>query len=175
MNKLMAILMLVAPVFGQTSVKDALVKHWTTSGEFTIAVAQKMPADSYNFRPNPEEMSFGQLMAHIAVINQNACAYASGMTRPALSGKIAEWSKATDKAEVDKDTAIQFLSDSFGFCNKAVAAMTADRMDTVAGPPARNLTGFEWLWAYFTHTAHNRGQAEVYLRVKGIKPQEYVF
>ena len=175
MKELMAILMLATPVFGQTSVKDALVKHWKTSGEFTVAVAQKMPADGYNFRPNPEEMSFGQLMAHIAVINQNACAYASGMTRPTLSGKIAEWSKATDKVEVDKDTAIQFLSDSFEFCNKAVAAMTPNRMDTVAGPPARNLTGFEWLWAYFTHTAHHRGQAEVYLRVKGIKPPEYAF
>ena len=39
----------------------------------------------------------------------------------------------------------------------------------------RKMTGFEWLWAYFTHTAHHRGQAEVYLRVKGIKPPDYVF
>jgi hypothetical protein len=28
------------------------------------------------------------------------------------------------------------------------------------GRPDR-LTGFEWLWAYFTHTAHPRAQAEV--------------
>jgi uncharacterized damage-inducible protein DinB len=27
----------------------------------------------------------------------------------------------------------------------------------------------------FTHTAHTRGQAEVYLRVKGIKPPDYRF
>jgi uncharacterized damage-inducible protein DinB len=53
--------------------------------------------------------------------------------------------------------------------------MTPSRMDTVVGPPARNLTGFEWLWAYFTHTAHHRAQAEVYLRVKGIKPPDYKF
>ena len=53
--------------------------------------------------------------------------------------------------------------------------MTAERMETVVGPPARNLTGFEWLWGYFTHTAHHRGQAEVYLRVKGIKPPDYRF
>ena len=26
-----------------------------------------------------------------------------------------------------------------------------------------------------THTAHHRGQAEVYLRVKGIKPPAYTF
>jgi hypothetical protein len=46
---------------------------------------------------------------------------------------------------------------------------------TVVGTPARNLTGGEWLWAYFTHTAHHRGQAEVYLRLKGIRPPDYDF
>jgi uncharacterized damage-inducible protein DinB len=77
--------------------------------------------------------------------------------------------------EVDRDTAVQFLTDTFDFCNKAVAAMTPERFDTIEGPPARNMTGFEWLWSYFTHTAHHRGQAEVYLRVKGITPPSYAF
>jgi len=171
----LAILSAAFPVMAQTTVKDALVKHWKTSGEFTIAVADTMPADSYNFRPNPEEMSFGQLMAHIGAANLNACTNASGMTMPALSAKIAEWSKDTKKVELDKETAMQFLKDSFDFCNQAVASMTPSRMDTVVGPANRNLTGFEWLWGYFTHTAHHRGQAEVYLRVKGIKPPDYRF
>jgi uncharacterized damage-inducible protein DinB len=171
-------LMLIAlglPAVAQSSVKDALVKHWKTSGEFTIAVADAMPADGYNFRPNPEEMSFGELMAHIAGVNENACSIASGLTKPELPAKIVEWSKATTKVEVSKETAMPFLKESFEFCDKAVAAMTPERMDTVVGPPARNMTGFEWLWAYFTHTAHHRGQAEVYLRVKGIKPPDYRF
>jgi uncharacterized damage-inducible protein DinB len=170
-----AMLPLCLPLFGPTTVKDSLVKHWKTSGEFTLAVARAMPADSYNFRPVPAEMNFGQLMAHIAGINLYACANASGLARPALPPKIAEWTKDTEKVEVSKDTAVQFLVDSFDFCNKAVAAMTPERMDKVVGPPARNMTGFEWLWAYFTHTAHHRGQAEVYLRVKGIQPPDYTF
>jgi uncharacterized damage-inducible protein DinB len=171
----LAILSAALPVMAQTTVKDALVKHWKTSGEFTIAVADTMPADSYNFRPNPEEMSFGQLMAHVGAANLNACTNASGMTKPALPAKIAEWSKDTKKVELEKETAVQFLKDSFDFCNQAVASMTPSRMDTVVGPANRNLTGFEWLWGYFTHTAHHRGQAEVYLRVKGIKPPDYRF
>ena len=155
--------------------KDVLGKHWRTSGEFTLAVASAMPAEHYTFKPSPEEMNFGQLMAHIAAINQNACANASGFARPALEGKIAEWAKDTQKTDVDKDSAVRFLTSSFEFCYKAVDAMTPERLDKVVGPPARNLTGFEWLWAYFTHTAHHRGQAEVYLRVKGIKPPDYRF
>jgi uncharacterized damage-inducible protein DinB len=53
--------------------------------------------------------------------------------------------------------------------------MPAANADKVVGPPNRNLTGVEWLWSYFTHTAHHRGQAEVYLRLKGIKPPAYTF
>ncbi len=174
-TNLFTVLALALPAVAQTTVQDAMVKHWKTSGEFTIAVAAAMPAESYNFRPNPEEMSFGQLMAHIAGINLNACGNASGLARPALPPKIVEWSKDTQKVDVAKDTALQFLRQSFDFCDQAVASMTASRMDAVVGPPSRHLTGFEWLWAYFTHTAHHRGQAEVYLRVKGIKPPDYAF
>ncbi|MBC7927903.1 MAG: DinB family protein [Bryobacteraceae bacterium] len=163
------------PAFSQASVKDALTRHWKTSGEFTLAVAEKMPDDGYTFRPNPEEMNFGQLMAHIAGVNLNACANASGLTKPELPPKILTWSKDAQKVDVEKGPAIAFLKDSFAFCDKAVAAMTPELLDNVQGPPNRKLTGFEWLWGYFTHTAHHRGQAEVYLRVKGIKPPDYRF
>jgi uncharacterized damage-inducible protein DinB len=176
MQKVMPlIVVLCLPAFAQNSMKDALIKHWKTSGEFTIAVAEAMPAENYNFRPNPEEMGFGQLMAHIAGANIYACATASGLPRPTAPAKIDEWNKNPNKLDVDKETAVAFMKDSFEFCNKAVAAMTPEKFDKVVGPPARNLTGFEWLWSYFTHTAHHRGQAEVYMRVKGIKPPDYKF
>jgi uncharacterized damage-inducible protein DinB len=174
-KNLFILLALAFPALAQTTVKDALVKHWKTSAELTLAVARAMPAESYDFRPVPAEMSFGELMAHIGGVNLNACANASGLERPALPPKIAAWAKDTEKVEVDRDTAIQFLGDSFDFCIKAAASMTPERLDSVVGPAARHLTGFEWLWAYFTHTAHHRGQAEVYLRVKGIKPPPYTF
>ena len=169
------LILLALPSHAQSTVKDSLVKHWKTTGEFTIAVAEAMPAEDYSFRPSPAEMSFGELMAHIGGVNLNACTNASGLVRPALPPKISEWAKDNERVEVDKQTAIAFLRDSFAFCNEAVASMTPERMDSVVGPPNRHLTGFEWLWAYFTHTAHHRGQAEVYLRLKGIKPPEYAF
>lgn len=162
-------------MFGQSSVKDALARHWKVSGDFTVAVAEAMPADGYNFRPNPEEMSFGQVMAHIANANVNACANASGLTKPDVPASLQAWSKAPQKTDVSREDAISFLKQAFSFCDKAIGSVTPEKLDNIQGPPNRKLTGFEWLWSYFTHTAHHRGQAEVYLRVKGIKPPDYKF
>jgi hypothetical protein len=169
-----AILSLLAvPALAQSTIKDALVKHWKTSGDFTIAVAKLMPADSYGFKPVPDELTFGQVLIQVARANLGACALASGTKRPDVSSTLVE--EESGKREADKDSIIQFLASSFDFCNQAVAGMTPEKLDAVVGPPNRKMTGFEWLWAYFTHTAHHRGQLEVYLRLKGIKPPEYVF
>jgi uncharacterized damage-inducible protein DinB len=174
-TKVFTLIALALPAFAQTGVKDALARHWKTSGDFTIAVAKTMPAESYNFRPNPDEMNFGQVMAHIAIANLSACSRASGMPRPELPAAIAAWSKNTDKIDVDRAAAIQFLTDSFSFCSSAVNSMSPEKLSAMVGPEGRQMSAFEVLWSYFTHTAHHRGQAEVYLRVKGIKPPDYVF
>ncbi len=172
-KKLFTLVALALPAFSQTTIKDALVKHWKVTGDFTVAVAKLMPAESYSFRPVPEELSFGQLMIQIAVANVGACAYASGMTRPPTPEKLAAALK-DEKIDAPKDLAIEYLTDTFKFCNDAMASVTPEKLDAMVGG-GRKMTGFEWLWAYFTHTAHHRGQAEVYLRVKGIKPPDYVF
>ena len=44
-------------------------KDWQISKQFTLDVANAMPADSYTYRPNPEEMTFGEQIIHIAVAN----------------------------------------------------------------------------------------------------------
>jgi uncharacterized damage-inducible protein DinB len=172
-KNLLTLIALSLPALAQTTLHDSMVKHWKTTEDFTLAVAQAMPADSYGFKPVPAELSFGQLMVQIAAANVGACSMASGMTAPPTPEKLAAALK-DEKVDVDKDAASKFLTETFDFCNKAVAAMTPEKMDAVVGRN-RKMTGFEWLWAYFTHTAHHRGQAEVYLRVKGITPPTYTF
>src|SRR5580700_3873044 len=132
MKKIFITLALAIPAFSQSSIKDALAKHWKVTGDFTIAVAKLMPADQYGFRPVPVELSFGQLMVQIGGANLNACALASGMQRPAVPAKLSDALK-DEKIDIDKDTAVQFLTDSFDFCNKAVASMTLEKMDAMAG------------------------------------------
>jgi hypothetical protein len=45
------------------------VRDWQISKQFTIDVANAMPSEFYDFKPNPEEMSFGEQMLHIALSN----------------------------------------------------------------------------------------------------------
>jgi len=171
---LTAMIALAAPVLAQSGIKDALVKHWKTTTDFTIAVAKQMPPDQYGFRPVPEELSFGQLMVQIAAANVAACSRVSGTKGPAAPEKLTAALK-DEKVDVEKQSAVQYLTDTFQYCNEVVAAVTPEKLDEPLGTGTRKLTGFEWLWAYFTHTAHHRGQAEVYLRIKGIVPTTYTF
>ena len=160
---LSALLAALPALAAENDAKTVFANHWQTTKAFTLAVADAMPAESYDFKPNPEEMSFGQLMIHIADANSRFFARAAG-TEP-----LAKPSGA------DKPTAIKFLTESFDKCAKDLDAMTPEQMGKMVGPEGRQVQASEALWAGFTHTAHHRGQAEVYLRVKNIKPPGYRF
>ena len=146
---------------------DNFAKHWENSVTLTEAVADAMPADGYSFVPpstvEPKEMSFGELMVHIVLADVGAFSRVSGMKGPAKPA-------TTDKAAVTA-----FMKDGFDFCTKAFGSLTDDQKSKMIGPEGKQMTGGEVLWAYFTHTAHHRGQAEVYLRLKGVKPPTYTF
>jgi uncharacterized damage-inducible protein DinB len=172
MKKIMmlAALVLAAPVFAADD-GAMFAKHWQTSKVFTLAVADAMPAADYNFKPNDAEMSFGKVMVHIALANNRAFAAVSGLPAPETPAKIAAAYKDPHGGVFDKESSVQFLRDSFDFCTKALAESGPEKLDAITG----GMTGRERMWAYFTHTAHHRGQAEVYLRIKNIKPPDYAF
>ena len=148
-------------------------KHWKLSGEFTLDVAKAMPAENYTFKPNDEEMDFGRVMVHIGLANNNAFAIFSGKDNPTPQTILALYKDA--KTTFKKDDVIKFLTDSFAFADTVLAANENNRLNMTLGPENRKMLGVEWIWSYFTHTAHHRGQAEVYMRVKNVKPPAYRF
>jgi hypothetical protein len=58
---LFTLLAIAIPTAAQTTQKDILIKHWKTSGDFTVAVASAMPADGYTFRPTPNGNEFRRI------------------------------------------------------------------------------------------------------------------
>ena len=72
-NVLLAALTLLPALAADSDPKAIFAKHWHTAKEFTLAVAEAMPPDSYDFKPNPEELTFGYLMIHIGEQNSTSC------------------------------------------------------------------------------------------------------
>jgi len=157
-----ACLLACVPMLAQEA-KDVR-KHWNTSKEFTLAVANAMPDADYSFKAAAPEMSFGEMVVHIAQANGSYCGRATGKKSP-----------IGNAAGMDKASATKLLEESFDFCAEAISALNGADFDKMMGPAGRQSSTRELLWAGFTHVAHHRAQLEVYLRLKGIKPPDYQF
>jgi uncharacterized damage-inducible protein DinB len=107
-------------------------------------------------------MTFGELISHIATTNYAFCAGLKDSAAPSLPSP-------TDKAAI-----VKLLSDSFEYCSPVIANLTDEQLSKVHNSPDGRLAGREVLLAMYIHVAHHRGQAEVYLRDKGITPPSYV-
>jgi uncharacterized damage-inducible protein DinB len=137
-------------------------KHFDALSKLSIAVGQAMPAEQYGFRPHPESMNFGELISHIATTNYQFCAGLEDSQPPALP------------SPTDKDAVVKFLSDSFDYCSAEISRLTAEELDKMHNSPDGRLLGREILLAMYIHVAHHRGQAEIYLRDKGLRPPSYM-
>jgi hypothetical protein len=136
-------------------------KHFGALSKLSIAIAEAMPPDQYGFRPQPEAMNFGELMAHIAATNYRFCAGLKDSDPPSLPSPI------------DKDAVVKFLRDSFEYCSAVIPNLMEGQLNKTHNSPDGNLPGREVLLAWYIHVAHYRGQAEIYLCDKGIKPPSY--
>jgi len=128
-----------------------------------IAAAEEMPADKYSFKPTPDQMTFGHLVAHMIKSNLELCAKAGDSAPPPRVGDARE----TDS----KDKLVSALKISFDFCNTALAkaddSHLGDDVDLHAGQKGpRAITYFlltnDW--------ADHYSAAAMYLRLNGLLP-----
>ena|SRR5581483_7142483 len=142
---------------------QVFAKHWTTSRDYTLALAKQMPAEDYSFKPNDAEMSFGEQLVHIAQANMYFMASIAGekpdMKKPAL----------------DKDSVIKYVTDSFDYGSGVLGKATEAQLMKSYKMEDQNMNGLEVIELAMNHTSHHRGQIIVYLRIKNIKPTDYQF
>src|SRR5512146_960344 len=144
-----------------SSAAGEYAKHFGALAELSVAVAEAMPPEKYSFKPHPESMDFGQLMAHIATTNYQFCAGLQNTNPPTTANP-------TDKTET-----VKFLSNSFSYCSTIIAGLTKAQLEQAHDSPDGHLPGRDLLLAMYIHVAHHRGQAEIYLRDNGIRPPGY--
>jgi uncharacterized damage-inducible protein DinB len=148
------------------------VHDWQISKQFTIDVANAMPGDLYNFKPNPEEMTFGEQMMHIAGSNVYRFNQITGIKPPFAFDP--DHPPATDKENVLKS-----LAESFDYVIDVLPKISTEQLQRTWHIPSwkgrNDPDGRAMIMNMFVHTAHHRAQCEVYMRAKGIKPPTYTF
>jgi uncharacterized damage-inducible protein DinB len=154
----------VRPAFAQADIKAAVVKHLTTSRDFTLKVAEQMPDADYGFKLTPPQMSFGEQMAHLASDQANLLA-------PFTSERPA----GSKPASASKKDVIAFVRQSYDRSIALVSTLTPAQIERSYNGFGAPMTGLEILMFVLDHSTHHRASAEMYLRAKGITPAEYEF
>ena len=146
----------------QDNFKATILQHLKTSRDFSVKVAEAMPASDYDFKLTPSQMSFGGQMTHLA----------QGMTYflSPFSGQKPDPGKPKSNSKTD---IIEFLRMSYEHAIDTVSKLTPEQISKVYKAEGRSETGMDLLLGMLDHTTHHRASAEMYLRAKGITPPEY--
>lgn len=125
------------------------------------AAVDEMPANKFEYKPTPQQMSFAHLVLHITGSNNHLCSALSGTAVP----------KQPELKETDgKDKLIAALKASFDFCTT-----TLEKMDDSKLGDKIDLFGHEGtkafaLIALTNDWADHYGAAAMYLRLNGLLP-----
>lgn len=159
-----ACLLAVASPARAQDIKAIVVKHLTTSRDFTLKVAEQMPDADYSFKLTPPQMSFGEQMAHLA-------SEQAGLLGPITGAPV----RASKPASMNKTDVIAFVRQSFDQSIATVSKLTPAQIEKTYTSFEGTMTGLDLLMFLMDHTTHHRASAEMYLRAKGITPAEYQF
>ncbi|MGC4052559.1 MAG: DinB family protein [Paludibaculum sp.] len=122
-------------------------------------MAEKMPAENYDFKASPDIRSFGQLIAHIADSQARTCS--------TLAGEAKQLGAAEKTSKADLVAALQ---QSFSMCDAVVDGMTDAKATEMVklGRGERSRLGA--LAGLISHSNEEYGYLSVYMRLKGIVP-----
>ena len=150
---------------GGTFAKEFL-PTWQRAKAYSLEFAEAMPEEHYNFKPTPEISSFGEQIVHAAGAAFFFASKIKGEENPMKEFKAEGKSKAEIK---------DFLTRSFDYAESALAGLSdeeAAKKIPLFGE--LTLTKAETFLTLRDHITHHRGQMVIYLRLKGIKPPQYV-
>lgn len=147
------------------SLLNQLSAKWKNAKTYALKVAELMPEEKYNFKPVPDEMTFGEQLLHIAQnMNWLSSAYLLG----------SKQNNKSDAKVLSKQSIINTISTAYDSALAVHYRLTPKQLDEVvpffAGPKSRR----QILILMHDHQTHHIGQLIVYLRLKGIKPPDYV-
>ncbi len=170
MKKLSTPLLLFLALLGLSSFQPGesvadLVADWQRAKEFTKEYLEAMPADGLDYKPTPEIRSFKEQMLHLAGGNFNFASAASGKENPYKGKNLEKMDEYNSK-----EALIKVVMESYDYAIAALFGTSDADMNANIKLFGRDMTrGLAYAKA-FEHQTHHRGQATIYIRMKGIKP-----
>ncbi|MGD1957609.1 MAG: DinB family protein [Fulvivirga sp.] len=141
--------------------KNEFLAKWKNSKEYTLKVASLMPEGHYDFSPAQGVRTFGEQLDHIS----EAMVYHAG-----LSLNIS----TTSNKGHSKETILRNLKDNFEKVEQAILQLDEQDFEEKVkfwdGPTTQR----KLLELTYDHITHHRAQAIIYLRMKDIKPPNYI-
>jgi len=134
--------------------KDQLVETIENSRNYTLQVAEAMPADGYACKPTGAGWNFGELLHHIAYGIQ-------WWQQNYITGNKSSWAPPPVKNK--KQEVIAYLNEAYDELQKTIKQLTITEQASYG------------VHATLDHITHHRGQAVIYLRTNGVEPPEYVY
>ncbi len=125
------------------------------------AAAEVMPADKYSFKPTPAQMSFGDILGHLAGGNDALCGLIGGVKAPTRT-KLA--------ATADKAALVARLKETFAFCDQALAKLDDSKLSESLTLWGEKSTRAEAELETTGDWADHYSQMAIYLRLNGQLP-----
>ena len=126
-----------------------------------LGSAQKMPEESYGFRPTDAVRTFGQIVAHVADSQYLFCSGALGEKSPA---------PGIEKTKTSKADLVAALESAFAYCDKAYDGLTDASAGELVKHGGHDTPRLGLLSANNLHTVEHYGNLVVYLRMKNLVP-----
>ena len=151
-----------APAPVANPVSTAFRADAASVGKNLMAAADDMPADRYGFKPTPAQMSFADIMVHLAQGNDLLCS---------KIGSVAAPTRTKVEAKATKEALVARLKETFAFCDQALASLDDSKLGDqmqLFGPKMRTraeaviITTGDW--------ADHYSQVAIYMRLNNLLP-----
>jgi len=147
--------------WAQNPVSDGLRTMLASRAKNTIAAAEEMPAEKYNYKPTEAQVPFGHWVSHAVEANYLLCGKLTDATAP-----------STDAKETDaKDKLISELKKSFDFCSAQLPKLQDTQLASeIAIFGGRKVTKGRAALELSADWADHYAQMATYLRLNGLLP-----
>jgi uncharacterized damage-inducible protein DinB len=155
-----------------------LTESFRTVRRNTIAIAQDLPEEKYDFRPAPDTRSVRELLSHIAVSQSFQYQIHAQERRTSMAGfdfpTLMQRLNTEEKAPRNKEQTLELLRTSgekwAGWLGGLRDDFLAEQVAMPPGATPSSKSRFDMLLSVKEHEMHHRGQLMLIERMVGVVP-----